>query len=155
MPFPKTDFTNYLLSEVFQSNFDPVMKQCLVRYVQVAAPTISQPDVRNCTVLACPSTLVIRNRGAQHSLYDAIMQSMFGVCDRTNVLRDQLQDHMNSNACLYKSRFIRQYQMMASRLGIQISDFELDDLWLSCVNGTTNQSYPPESVKLFFVCLSI
>jgi hypothetical protein len=69
------------------------MKQSLVRYVQVA-PNTGQ-DIRHSTVLGCPSTLVIQNRGGNSGLFDAVMQAMFGVCDRTNVLRDQLQDHLN------------------------------------------------------------
>jgi hypothetical protein len=49
----------------------------------------------------------------------------------------------------YKPLFTRQYRMTAAQLGIQISDFELDDLWLACVNGTSKQTYPPESIHIF------
>lgn len=100
LPFPKTDLANHLLNEIFQSKFDSMMKHSsLVRYVQVAT-NVGQ-DVRYSTVLGCPSTLVIRNRGGSHSLFDAVMQSMFGVCDRTNCLRDQLHDHLNSHSDWY------------------------------------------------------
>lgn len=95
MPFPKTDVTNHLLNEILQSKFDPAMKRSSIRYVQVA-PNVGQ-DIRYSTVLGCPSTLVIRNRGGGQSLFDAVMQAMFGVCDRTNVLREQLHDHLNGH----------------------------------------------------------
>lgn len=77
------------------------------------------------------------------------MQSMFGVCDRSNLLRDQLQNHLSSHSEWYKPLFVRQYRMNAAQIGIQISDYELEDLWLTCVNGTNKQSYPPEPIHIF------
>ncbi|KAI6176845.1 hypothetical protein M3Y97_00842800 [Aphelenchoides bicaudatus] len=147
LPFPKNDLATHLLNEVLQSKFDSTMKHSLIRYVQVA--TSAGQDVRYSTVLGCPSTLVIRNRGGSSSLFDAILMSMFGVCDRTRCLQDQLYEHLNSHSDWYKPAFMRQYRMAAAQLGINLTSFDLEDLWLACVSGTNKQSNPPEPIHIF------
>jgi hypothetical protein len=43
---------------------------------------------------------------------------------------------------------MRQYMNIAAQLSIKWSNFELEDLWASCVSGTNNHLNPPEPVKL-------
>lgn len=39
--------------------------------------------------------------------------------------------------------------LAAAQLGITISNFELEDLWLACVSGTSNHLNPPEPIHIF------
>lgn len=49
---------------------------------------------------------------------------------------------------------MRQYRMVAAQLGITLTSFELEDLWVACVSGTNKPSNPPEAVSNLLVRIS-
>uniref|UniRef100_A0A1I7SSZ1 Ubiquitinyl hydrolase 1 n=1 Tax=Bursaphelenchus xylophilus TaxID=6326 RepID=A0A1I7SSZ1_BURXY len=145
LPFPKNDFTKSLLQEMLENKFDPIMRQSLLRYVQIV-PSKTQ-DVRLSTIMSCPSTLLMKNRGGNESFFDAILQSMFGVCDRYRALKTQLHDHIISYASRYETIYKMQCLEMSTKVGLSMTNDDIDEMWQH--NMIINEERQVEAIHIF------
>lgn len=145
MPFPKTELTTHLLAEMLERKFDPSMSQSLLRYVQVCQG--KTPDIRLSSVLNCPPLLLMKNRGGFNSFFDAALQSMFGVCDRMGTLRTQLHDHMTARANWYERSYKFHCLQMAGKLGLQVANDDVEDMWSNCLSAVLDDQKPIEDVS--------
>ncbi|CAD5215834.1 unnamed protein product [Bursaphelenchus okinawaensis] len=145
LPFTKNEFTHRLQKEMIEHKFDPTTKQSLLRYVQVASGKAQ--DVRLSNIVGYPSTLLMKNRGGTSSFFDAILQSMFGVCDRYRSLKTQLHDHMLSNEARYGPVYKMQCLDMSAKVGLQLSNDDIDEMWQHAL--TVNENNPTEAIHIF------
>uniref|UniRef100_A0A915DN82 RanBP2-type domain-containing protein n=1 Tax=Ditylenchus dipsaci TaxID=166011 RepID=A0A915DN82_9BILA len=104
------------------------------------------------TVVGRPLNYVMKNRGGANSLCDAVFQTMFGICDRFNILRTALKYTMIRSAHFFKSRWREQRIRMSRDCGLTVSEEDLNSDWnevLNAIDGDEQQDEVLEPIHVW------
>ncbi|TMS36405.1 hypothetical protein L596_003577 [Steinernema carpocapsae] len=116
-------------------------------------PTIDFVDCidssQNGLLLGKPTSLALLNRGTSWSLCDAVMQFMYGICDRFSILRDALVFTLSHSTKKLELRWREHVQRMARECGLSLSESDLKRDWDDILTAATNPMYALEPIHVF------
>uniref|UniRef100_A0A1I7Z2U7 Ubiquitinyl hydrolase 1 n=1 Tax=Steinernema glaseri TaxID=37863 RepID=A0A1I7Z2U7_9BILA len=99
--------------------------------------------------LGKPTSLALMNRGSSSSLCDAVMQFMYGLCDRFSLLRDALAFNISHSTNKFEARWREHVQRMARECALILSDADLKRDWEDIVTAVTNPTSALEPIHVF------
>ncbi|KAI1726113.1 ubiquitin thioesterase ZRANB1 [Ditylenchus destructor] len=89
-------------------------------------------------VVGRPASFLMKNRAGAHSLCDAVFQTMYGVCDRFNILRGALKYTMIRSAHFFKPRWRDQCIRIARDCGVTMEEEDLENDWEETMNAVAS-----------------
>uniref|UniRef100_A0A183C5R2 RanBP2-type domain-containing protein n=1 Tax=Globodera pallida TaxID=36090 RepID=A0A183C5R2_GLOPA len=105
---------------------------------------------RGGVIVGRPPNFLMRNRGGPNTLYDAIFQCMFGVCDRFNILRSALKYTLRRSSHLFKIRWLDAQLKMARDCGLSaFGQGDMENDWADVLNAVDADDECPEPIHIW------
>jgi hypothetical protein len=143
---------NILKLPLKESDCNMEIMKCIVKPSPGIPPSFVHLDCFDMvggSVVGRPMSVVMKNRMDAQSLLDAVFQTMFGVCDRFNLLRSALKYTLTRSSHHFKPRWVERTQRMYRECGMSVDDNSLELEWEEIIGSVSDDAEPFEPIHIW------